>query len=179
MLTCEIVKSGAGATRRRARRGGSSRRARRSPRMVMMRWLVVMEVLLLVLVMVVVLQDDGDRRLPMGRGAVAFGGRRRVRPSVVIVVGGGRRRRRRRPCGRTLVGHSGLPLLRHQAPGHGQPSSELLTVGRERYDVTTDGETFGKYSTSITCTWRKNHARTHTRALVLRPSGKKKPQCFR
>lgn len=110
MRTCEIVKSCAGATRWRARRGGSGRRARRSPR--------VMVLLLLMVVLLLVVQEHGHRWFPF-RFAVLYlllllcRWRRRRRPPAAVVVP------------RTLVGHGGLPLLGHQASGHGQPSSEI------------------------------------------------------
>lgn len=100
------MKSSAGATRWRAGRSGSGRRARRSPR--------VMVLLLMVVLMVV--QQHGYRWFPLV--AVALGRllRRWWRTPTVVIP-------------RTLVGHGGLPLFGHQAPGHGQPSSEILWTG--------------------------------------------------
>lgn len=110
-LTREIMKSCAGATWWWAGRSGSGRWTRRSPSMVMV---------LLLLVVLVVVQEHRNRWFPLGtttdldRWRRWRGRRRRWPPSVVVP--------------RTLVGHGSLPFLGHQAPGHGQPSSDVLLV---------------------------------------------------
>lgn len=103
------MKSCAGATGWRARRGGSGRWTRRSPSMM---------VVLLLLVVLVMVQEHRDRWFPLGTATDLDRRWRRWR------------RRSRRPPSvvvpRTLVGHGSLPFLGHQAPGHGQPSSDVL-----------------------------------------------------
>lgn len=106
----------AGATGRRAGRGGSGRRARRSPSV-----MVVLLQRMVVVLRLVVMQEHGDRRLPLRTARVVLAARRRGRPPAVVLPRA------------ALVGHGSLPLLGHQAPGHGQPSSEVFQ-GRARLD---------------------------------------------